>query len=136
MKIVNCEEVISFWQRGIRLKQDLGFLRVLVIESCPNFTSMEADEGDGQRELWIPSGLRCLRLNGCECLVELPRALFINIKGCDALESLPQAWIWNHILKLCLTSRSGKTGSFLWKNTPNIKSGYKGKQNSSEKVSG
>ncbi|KAJ0095165.1 hypothetical protein Patl1_17122 [Pistacia atlantica] len=69
MKIVNCEEVISFWQRGIRLKQDLGFLRVLVIESCPNFTSMEADEGDGQRELWIPSGLRCLRLNDQGSLV-------------------------------------------------------------------
>ncbi|XP_031279872.1 putative disease resistance RPP13-like protein 1 [Pistacia vera] len=96
MKIVNCEEVISFWQRGIRLKQDLGFLRVLVIESCPNFTSMEADEGDGQRELWIPSGLRCLRLNGCECLVELPRALQnlrflreISVMNCPKLVSFP-----------------------------------------------
>ncbi|KAL3748997.1 hypothetical protein ACJRO7_010133 [Eucalyptus globulus] len=87
LRIIRCDKLTYLWQSGIEM-QNLACLQVLVIESCPRFTSFM--EGEGEIEL--PRDLERMILNYCMSLERLPSKLHtlksLIIRGCPKIMGL------------------------------------------------
>ncbi|XP_059441202.1 putative disease resistance RPP13-like protein 1 [Corylus avellana] len=93
LTIEDCEVLTNLRLNDMGLLQHLPYLGVLEIHDCPILVSLEENEVEEQLQLSLPSKLRKIRIDKCEALESLPKAMMDNnmhleevyISGCSSL---------------------------------------------------